>query len=110
MSSKQRSGESIVGATLRVGAYVAVFLLAGGFALALLWGDGSQIELQRRDSGGGESFPLVLIELGTIMLFLTPFSGVIVAGVIFIGGGERKYVALVALLVLILAVGFFTAH
>jgi len=84
--------------------------LAGGFTLALLWGEGSQIELRKAFSGGGESFPLLLIQLGTIMLFLTPFSGVIVAGLVFIGGGERKYVALVAVLVLILAAGFFTAH
>lgn len=95
---------------MTVGAYVAVFLLAGGFALALVWGDGSQIELRKPFTGGGESFPLVLIHLGTIMLLLTPFSGVIAAGIAFASRGEAKFVLVTVVLVLILLVGFLVAH
>jgi uncharacterized membrane protein len=110
MSSKQHSGERIVGATLRVGAYVAVFLLAGGFTLALLRGDGSEIELRKALLGGGESFPLVLIHLGTIILLLTPFSGVMAAGISFASRGEAKFVLVTVVLFLILLVGFLVAH
>lgn len=110
MNSKRSPVEKIIAVALRVGALASVFFLTLGFVLSLLQGDGSDTITAGSLSVAGNPLPLVLIRLGAALLFLTPFSGVVIAGMLFIRRGEIRFAVLVALLIVILVAGFLTAY
>lgn len=110
MSTRHPPIERIVGLVLRFGSLAAVFFLTLGFVLTLLQAEGFERAAGDLSQASAGSLPLALIRLGAALLFLTPFSGVIVAGAVFISRGEYKFALLVGLLVVILVLGFLTAY
>jgi uncharacterized membrane protein len=110
MSTRQPPIERIVGLVLQFGSLAAVLFLTLGFVLTLLRAEGLERAAGGISQVSAGSLPLALISLGAALLFLTPFSAVIVTGAVFISRGEYKFALLVGLLIVVLVVGFLTAY
>lgn len=107
----EEATDAVVGGTLRGGLYlsVAVMLLGALAALAAGRRGHSVVPLDRIPRVLAAGDPSALLDLGLLLLFATPLSGVAVALVRFMRERDGTFAALTAGLLAILVAGFVVA-
>lgn len=101
-----------VGYTLLGGLWISIGVMVLGLAIAAARGQSEATrvlpldqELRRLATGS----PAAVVDLGILLLFATPFAGVIVALFEFARLRDRPFIGITVGLLLILAVGFGVA-
>lgn len=102
----------VVGYTLLGGLWISIAVMCLGLAVAAIQGrnEATQVlpldqELAKLTAGS----PAAVLDLGILLLFATPFAGVLVALFEFIRQRDRPFIAITAALIAILAIGFGVA-
>jgi uncharacterized membrane protein len=101
-----------VGYTLLSGLWISIVVMAAGLGLAALRGihqSSHVLPLQRLPAGLGAGKPAAILDLGILLLFATPFVGVLVALTEFLRLRDFPFLWVTVALIIILLAGFAVA-
>jgi uncharacterized membrane protein len=111
-SDQDQLSDARVGYTLLGGLWLSVLVMVAGFVLVALAGlqeSSRVVPLQHVISRLAEGKPGSVLSLGILLLFATPFAGVLVALFEFVRRRDMPFVWVCVALIAILIVGFAIA-
>ncbi|GEM_PF-5604990 len=101
---KQDSERSRIAAGLKIAVNLAVALLLIGVILCGVWGIGpGDFVFSLQEIVSLSAPALVVITCGILLLFCTPLLGLILSAVFLHRGGERRYIAVLAAILCLIA-------
>lgn len=111
-SARDRRAYARIGWTLLGGLVLSIGVMIVGIVSVAAEGGHAASQVLPIDKVAGsvvQGKPSAILDLGILLLFATPLAGVLVALVEFVRQGDRPFVLITGLLLLILVIGFAAA-